>query len=97
MIFTITAVSSFRDLATIHDRKCLGYFPTIAEAQSRLEYNRELTECGRFDWIVIESYEPGIPAIASDHRYWYRHYEALGWMEVEEPDWAKGFVNWAIG
>lgn len=80
--------------ATDHTRT-FGHFATLAEAEAAVKENRcDMIEC-LYSHLVIEEIGYGIHALG-DNQWWYEERDNA-WHPIDKPNWAKPFVNWAIG
>lgn len=98
MIYTLTTIANHGKNA-IRNKRFWGYCLTEADALNAIRDNTDGMENSLYDYLVLETYEPGINAMATSER-WFKWGLATKdwevWYEIDKPAWSNGIVNWAM-
>jgi hypothetical protein len=80
------------------DRRTFGFYFDLEDAREAVRKNTGgMDEC-KYDWVVIEKFNEKIWAMGEQIQ-WYRWCgNNCGWTKYEtKPNFALGYINWAIG
>lgn len=76
--------------------RCWGYHLTREEARIGMQQSCD-DEAGYYNYAVIERYQPGMYAIAEDAEWYEYNHAKREWTAIEEPEFARQTINFAIG
>ena len=81
----------------VTNNRCFGYKKTLSDATYSVAINEgSMGEC-LYDYLVLESFEPGIHPIALEMGWYKWNDDTSGWTECSKPKQLEGIVNFAIG
>lgn len=99
-IFIVTMLTeiSYFEFGEDYDRRVVGWFKTLAEAEGCLKVNcGDVHEC-RYDYAVIEEVQPGFYSGAKAPQSWYEWDSELeGYKSIERPEQWFGLTAIGIG
>lgn len=83
----------------IGDSRCWGFYTNREDALNTLHENRTDLFETCYHWAVLEPYYEGISGIGykEDRQFFKYDKERDGYFEVDEPDYVKHVVGFAIG
>ena len=90
-----------------HESRCWGFFSDLETAMQSVRDNiTDMNEAGYYDYVVIEPKKQGLCyAESSCSNRWFRakykdgengEKTCVGYVDCEEPEWAKQIVGWTI-
>lgn len=102
VIYTVTAVDGLD--APSH---CVGWFSSLEAAMKATKENKmDFSECGSYQYAVVEKVHEGLPAFApSDEQKWFKcikkekdgNLEDIVYEECNVPKEYKNISNFSIG
>lgn len=95
-MYFITSIKGFDKYGSTGSRT-FGYYETYWEADHAVKRNTCDIHEYVYDYAVIEEIEPGIHAIAEKRWFYKFNHDYRIYSPIEEPEEAKGFINFSIG
>jgi len=90
-------LSGDEDWPHFGDQRTWGYYDERQHAVDALHENRTDMYEGRYNYALIEKFGPGITPWCEE-RQWFKFDKTRnGYFEIEEPEFVKQVVNFAIG
>ena len=99
-VFTVTSIESSDGIGCgFCEKRCWGWVATEKEAEYAVSINAGDMQETTYDYVVIEKYPSGIPAVA-EIVAWYKwtgnYPNGPVWERCEAPKWAEGICNWSF-
>ena len=77
--------------------RCWGYHRNKNDCIRILHHNiTDIHEC-YYNYAVIEKINEGLCSLSTEREFFEYKRDSSGFFEIEEPEWAKFYSNFAIG
>lgn len=104
ILYAVTMVDIRDGRSATSNCRCVGIFKEFEEAEGHLMDNMaDVAEGGTNKYAVIEELKANqfYPMCVVKQWYIYDHNPTIAndgvYWRTEEPEWAKGIINWGIG
>lgn len=77
--------------------RCWGFYTSKETALKALHHNWTDMWETIYDYAVLEEYYEGIGNISNNRQFFKYNQKQNGYFEIEEPEYAKYILNFAIG
>jgi hypothetical protein len=81
----------------VSDKRCVGYYDNYeTAAKAVIENWCDIWEY-YYDYCIIENIEEGLYSIRQE-QFWFKfNINTRKYEHCDVPDFAKGYINWALG